>query len=192
MPSNSKFDLIYTLQSLPNINDTRETPALNDSTPLLEQTTSMNTKESEPLKTKPFKKKKANLEDEEYFTNPYAITTRTELGLMAEQFLGPIGKYIFFVFMIIYLFGDLAIFAVSVPATVLKTMGTISGLTREMTHSIYVAIFGLIVIPFSFFNFQKTKYLQIFTLVTRNVALASMILLCIIFISQGKVLIRQD
>jgi amino acid permease len=143
--------------------------------------------ETKPVKTKVSKKKKANLEDEEYFTNPYAITTRTELGLMAEQFLGPIGKYIFFVFMIIYLFGDLAIFAVSVPATILKATGTISGLTREVTHSIYVAIFGLIVIPFSFFNFQKTKYLQIFTLVTRNVALASMILLSIIFIGQGKV-----
>jgi amino acid permease len=105
---------------------------------------------------------------------------------MAEQFLGPVGKYIFYVFMIIYLFGDLAIFAVSVPATIIRATGTLPNVSRDWTHAIYVATFGAIVVPFSFANFQKTKYLQIFTLVTRNVALASMIILSIIFIAQGN------
>jgi hypothetical protein len=43
-----------------------------------------------------------------------------------------------------------------------------------------------VVVPFSFFNFQKTKYLQIFTLVTRNLAFCIMILLSIIFVLKGE------
>ncbi|KAL0481535.1 hypothetical protein AKO1_012338 [Acrasis kona] len=136
------------------------------------------------------KMQSTQLEDVEYEMNPYAITIRTELGLMAEQFLGPVGKALFYIVVIFYLFGDTAIFAVVVPKTVMKASGNFYGLSEGLTHALYVAIFGLVVVPFSFFNFQKTKYLQIFTLITRNVALLSMILLSIIHIveisSSGK------
>ena len=50
------------------------------------------------------------------------------------------------------------------------------------TYRMFVLLFGCVVVPFSFANFQKTKYLQIFTLFTRNLAFCIMILLSIIFV----------
>ncbi|KAL3202355.1 hypothetical protein MRX96_042520 [Rhipicephalus microplus] len=40
--------------------------------------------------------------------------------------------------------------------------------------------------PFTFFNMQKTKYLQIFTTLMRWIAFVSMILLCALALGQGK------
>jgi amino acid permease len=49
-----------------------------------------------------------------------------------------------------------------------------------------LACFTIIVVPFGFFSFQKTKYLQFFTMGTRNTALFMMIILGFIFIGQGN------
>ena len=57
---------------------------------------------------------------------------------------------------------------------------------QAATYRVYVGIFGAIVVPFSFFNFQKTKYLQMFTLFTRNLAFFIMILLSLIFVINGE------
>jgi hypothetical protein len=43
-------------------------------------------------------------------------------------------------------------------------------LTTDSAYYVYLAAFTLLVVPFCFFNFQKTKYLQFFTLGTRNTA----------------------
>ena len=50
----------------------------------------------------------------------FFISQRTELGLMSEIFLGPAGIYFFYFIMIVYLFGDLTIYAVSVPLTMVR------------------------------------------------------------------------
>ena len=105
---------------------------------------------------------------------------------MTEQFLGIIGKSAFYIVIIVYLFGDLAIYAVSVPTSLLKVTGPMFGLNPDSTYYIYLGIFSVIVVPFSFFNFQKTKYLQYATLATRNLAFFLMILLSLIFIIEGK------
>lgn len=110
---------------------------------------------------------------------------RTEIGKMTEQFLGIVGKSIFYIIIIVYLFGDLAIYAVSVPTSLLKVTGPMFGLSQMGTYYIYLGIFSCVVVPFSFFNFQKTKYLQYTTLATRNIAFFLMILLSLIFIIEG-------
>jgi len=125
-------------------------------------------------------------EELSYYQNPFAIDTRTEIGLLSSQFLGPVGKYMFYFIIWIYLFGDLAIYAVAVPSTLLKVTGALFGMSHMGTYRMFVALFGMVVVPFSFFNFQKTKYLQIFTLFTRNLAFCIMILLSIIFVFKGE------
>ncbi|KAF0972367.1 hypothetical protein FDP41_009270 [Naegleria fowleri] len=141
------------------------------------------------LTKKKKKKKKSELEDTpeliSYATNPFSILERTEIGKMTEQFLGIVGKSIFYIIIIVYLFGDLAIYAVSVPTSLLKVTGPMFGLSQMGTYYIYLGIFSCVVVPFSFFNFQKTKYLQYTTLATRNIAFFLMILLSLIFIIEG-------
>ena len=110
---------------------------------------------------------------------------------MTEQFLGVIGKSVFYVVIIVYLFGDLAIYAVSVPTSLLKVTGPMFGLDSKSTYYIYLGIFSCVVVPFSFFNFQKTKYLQYMTLATRNIAFFLMILLSLIFIIEGNASVKN-
>eukprot|EP01116_Phalansterium_solitarium_P021969 TRINITY_DN7068_c0_g1_i1.p1 TRINITY_DN7068_c0_g1~~TRINITY_DN7068_c0_g1_i1.p1 ORF type:complete len:486 (+),score=94.24 TRINITY_DN7068_c0_g1_i1:164-1621(+) len=125
----------------------------------------------------------------------FDITTRTEMGLMAELFLGRIGHKLFYVILVIYLYGDLAIYAVTVPlslATVVHNtpdhglqLGSLI-IPGDALYYVYVALFSATIVPFSFFSFQKTKYLQIATLATRNIALFMMIILSLIYIAQGN------
>ncbi len=69
-------------------------------------------------------------EELSYYQNPFAIDLRTEIGLLSSQFLGPVGKYVFYFIIWIYLFGDLAIYAVAVPSTLLKVVGPLFGFSH--------------------------------------------------------------
>lgn len=127
-------------------------------------------------------------EDEDiYETERFEITQRTEVALMADLFLGKYGKIIFYLILGVYLLGDLAIYAVSVPKSVMAVTGGFHVghryLSADDVYYFYVLIFAIVVVPFSMFNFQKTKYLQIGTLFCRNLAFFTMIILAIIAIS---------
>ncbi|KAL9642181.1 hypothetical protein ABK040_007184 [Willaertia magna] len=156
-------------------------PAPTISTPLV-----VNNENENKKKKKKKKKKKVDPEVVEYQADPFSILERTEIGKMTEQFLGIIGKILFYITLIIYLFGDLVIYAVSVPKSLRQVTGPVFGLTNEGTFYLYLGIFGLFVVPFCFFNFQKTKPLQYATLGTRNLALFLMIILSLVFIIQGN------
>eukprot|EP01114_Cavostelium_apophysatum_P014544 TRINITY_DN3801_c0_g1_i1.p1 TRINITY_DN3801_c0_g1~~TRINITY_DN3801_c0_g1_i1.p1 ORF type:complete len:510 (+),score=104.71 TRINITY_DN3801_c0_g1_i1:96-1625(+) len=120
----------------------------------------------------------------------FEITRRIEVGLMSELFLGPIGQKIFYVILVIYLYGDLAIYAVTIPSSLAKVTGgwTVGGhyLNSCSVYYIYLAIFAFGVIPMSCFNFQKTKILQYITLATRNFSLLTMIILSIYFVAKHQ------
>ncbi|EGG20844.1 pleckstrin domain-containing protein [Cavenderia fasciculata] len=122
--------------------------------------------------------------------NDFEIVQRTEVGFMAKLFLGDIGHKIFYVILIIYLFGDLAIYAATVPTSLATVTGGFSigsiHFTDDSVYYFYLVLFAMFVVPFSMFNFQKTKYLQIATLFTRNLAFFLMIILAIIYIAQGN------
>lgn len=62
----------------------------------------------------------------EYNENYFSIRKRIELGKLAEMFLGPVGKFLFYLVLVVYLYGDLAIYAVSVPTCLLQVTGPIS------------------------------------------------------------------
>ncbi|XP_055340503.1 transmembrane protein 104-like [Paramacrobiotus metropolitanus] len=135
----------------------------------------------------------------------FQIRKRIELGQMAGMFYRRIGIYLFYACMVIYLFGDLAIYATAVPKSLRDIActfvngssvfnmteddpcwATAENLSRRNAYRIFVAVFACTLGPFLFFNVQKTKYLQIVTSATRWVALIMMIILAIIWIAEGK------
>uniref|UniRef100_A0A6B2L2M3 Amino acid transporter transmembrane domain-containing protein n=1 Tax=Arcella intermedia TaxID=1963864 RepID=A0A6B2L2M3_9EUKA len=128
----------------------------------------------------------------------FYIKRRVEVSQMALLFLGEWGQRLFFLVMIIYLYGDLAIYAVSVPKSIYTATGdwlhpgnhslngTNTGHTDNSLYYIYLSIFSVVLVPFSFFDFQKTRYLQICTLVIRNVSLFGMIIIALIYDIKGE------
>jgi len=130
-------------------------------------------------------------EDGETIPNIFEIKQRVEMGLMSELFLGQIGQKLFYIILIIYLFGDLAIYAAAIPTSLSAVISEISigslKINNYNVYYVYLILFSTFIIPFSLFNFQKTKYLQLFTVGTRNIALISMIILGFIFIGQKDV-----
>jgi hypothetical protein len=124
---------------------------------------------------------------------------------MAEMFLGMAGQRAFYAVLVLYLFGDLSIYAVAgmsvvvplfvpwvlctflwlvvvcpisalfpVPRSLVAVTGGITlfgnALTEAETFTLYTIMFGMLVVPFAWFNLAKTKYLQYFTLLIRCAA----------------------
>lgn len=76
---------------------------------------------------------------------------------------------------------DLAIYAVSVATTLEKAVGT----SHQISYYSFLWGFIMLIGPFCFFTFQKTIYLQLFTMVMRNSAMGLMILLTVLDIANG-------
>ena len=114
----------------------------------------------------------------------HGIVHQLEMGALAELILGPVGKVVFYVVLIIYLYGDLSIYCVAVPSSLLAVTGplTFVHLSSTATYYLYWLIFGLVLVPLVFFNFQKTKLLQAATMIMRFLAFSLMIILPIIYI----------
>ena len=54
---------------------------------------------------------------------------------MAETLLGKAGRLFFYVVLLVYLYGDLAIYAVAVPQSVMKTLTPVCILPMEVPPS---------------------------------------------------------
>ncbi|CAI8024648.1 Transmembrane protein 104 [Geodia barretti] len=173
-------------------------------------------------------------------SDEYEIRKKYELGTMANMFYHPIGIVLYYVCICVYLYGDLAIYAVTIPKSMQQVLcserkierevvmassvsnatqingyftdvyyepesgsgsGSGSGSsvtyeTRHMcfgstaisdTHTYYIclAVTVLLLCPWTFFNLTRSKYLQLFTTILRNVAFVLMILLAIVDMAQG-------
>ncbi|XP_052265717.1 transmembrane protein 104-like isoform X2 [Dreissena polymorpha] len=144
-------------------------------------------------------------------SNPFEITERTELGQMAGMFFNRAGILFFNICIAIYLYGDLAIYGAAVPKTLRDISCTYnvptinssdcgnstvladsdpcwnsSHLTRMGMYRICVAGFFVLLGGFTFFNVQKTKYLQYLTSLSRWIAFGMMIVLAVIRISKKQ------
>lgn len=119
----------------------------------------------------------------------FHLDHKVEVGMMAEIFLGWIGQKLFYAILCVYLFGDLAIYAVYVPRSLVTVTGSFSlgswHISEQDAYYIFLALFTLATAPFCFFDFQKTKYMQITTMVCRNAAFAAMVIIAIVAIAQG-------
>ncbi|GAB1600663.1 transmembrane protein 104-like [Argonauta hians] len=128
----------------------------------------------------------------------YNITERVEMGHMASMFFGKVGVILFYVCMIIYLYGDLAIYGAAVPKSLRNLACTLnstndddacwpgSDISRKNAYRIFIVAFALVLGPFTFFNVQKTGALQIFTSVFRWAAFSIMVTLTLIRVSHGE------
>lgn len=113
-------------------------------------------------------------------TNRFYVTKRKfELNEMCYMFLGRIGKISYEVCTILYLFGGLwsygSVFAQSaashIPLPVSLVNGTLSWFTCDVyrdgsssctiLYLIYIAVFGLIVVPLTCLNLTEQKPLQV-------------------------------
>uniref|UniRef100_A0A8C0BCA3 Transmembrane protein 104 n=1 Tax=Buteo japonicus TaxID=224669 RepID=A0A8C0BCA3_9AVES len=139
--------------------------------------------------------------------NIFEITERVEMGQMASMFFNKVGVNLFYFCIIIYLYGDLAIYAAAVPVSLMQVTCQLSCKIKQQRklHDkqtclevnfqgelcltdkfILLAAFTLLLGPFTFFNVQKTKYLQIMTSLMRWIAFILMIILALIRISRGQ------
>nr|XP_019601164.1 PREDICTED: transmembrane protein 104 isoform X1 [Rhinolophus sinicus] len=139
--------------------------------------------------------------------NLFEITDRVEMGQMASMFFNKVGVNLFYFCIIIYLYGDLAIYAAAVPFSLMQVSCSAAGndscgveadarfndtdlcwgpLRRVDAYRIYLAVFTLLLGPFTFFDVQKTKYLQILTSLMRWIAFAVMIVLALVRIGRGR------
>ncbi|KAK1799287.1 hypothetical protein P4O66_007534 [Electrophorus voltai] len=187
---------------------------------------------SEQVETRPILSVRPTLVD--YFD----IMERVEMGQMASMFFNKVGVNMFYICIIVYLYGDLAIYAAAVPMSLMEVAcGNHSCSTgslkyndtescwgpvkrkdayrvflslclllthKEQAHNVKAmragaivspcpdkalvkkeAIFTLLLGPFTFFNAQKTKYLQILTSLMRWIAFSMMIILALIRIGKG-------
>lgn len=161
---------------------------------------------TEPSETKPL----LQTSSQEIFdrsVSDFEITERVELGQMATLFFNRVGIFLFYLCMVLYLYGDLAIYAAAVPKSLRNVICTYempvniscnktlsesdpcwqsSPITRLQAYRIMVGAFIVCLGPFTFFNVQKTKYLQMFTTVTRWLAFILMIVLAAIRLEKGK------
>jgi len=112
----------------------------------------------------------------------FEIEQKFEMGYMSELFLGSAGSTFFYAVLCLYLYGDLAIYAVSVATTLEKAAGA----SHQISYYSFLWGFIMFIGPFCFFNFQKTTYLQLFTMVMRNSAMVLMILLTVLDIANGN------
>ncbi|XXQ34340.1 Amino acid transporter transmembrane domain-containing protein [Plasmodiophora brassicae] len=101
------------------------------------------------------------------------MSGRSEITDMTATLLGKRQSFLCTVALIIYLYGDLSIYAVSVART-------LSAFFYPDGYQVCLAGFALAVGPFCFMTFSNTKPLQYATLLIRNVALALMISFAIV------------
>ncbi|XP_075435925.1 LOW QUALITY PROTEIN: transmembrane protein 104 [Ascaphus truei] len=137
--------------------------------------------------------------------DPFEIVERVEMGQMASLFFNKVGINLFYFCIIIYLYGDLAIYAAAVPISLVQvtcfsangSCGEHGGVRNDTepcwgsvrridAYRIYLAVFTLFLGPFTFFNVQKTKYLQIATSLMRWIAFSIMIVLALVRIGAGE------
>lgn len=108
----------------------------------------------------------------------FEIVKRTELGQMADMFFSRWGRVFFYAALILYLFGDAAIYCTFVPRSL---VGFFYGGNEPppWAFDAFLATFVALIVPFCFFDFQKTKVLQIGTLLIRNAAILTMVVLAL-------------
>lgn len=124
----------------------------------------------------------------------YLLDNKIELGEMAGLFFSDFGRILFYLCIAIYLYGDLSIYSAAVAKTFRDILCVANGtgnstsdsLDSEMcwtNHSLSrldvyrLALIGFLMLlgPFTFFNVQKTKYLQMCTVCFRWIAFSIMI-----------------
>lgn len=127
----------------------------------------------------------------------FRIAQKIEMAQMAEELLSTGGLIMFYLCVIIYLYGDLAIYATAVPKSLREITCPSSanktqpwdcrgGFNSTQVYRMYVIVFAACLGPFVFGNLQKTQLMQILTTAMRHVSFLLMILISIGGIVHGS------
>ncbi|CAI5515337.1 unnamed protein product [Closterium sp. Naga37s-1] len=106
---------------------------------------------------------------------PFEIVQRMEMAQMADMFFSDWGRIFFYIALILYLFGDAAIYCTFVPRSLVAFFFPDN--PPPWAFDAFLVLFVAVIVPFCFFDFQKTKPLQIVTMVIRNAAITTMIVI---------------
>lgn len=128
----------------------------------------------------------------------FLIRQKYEMSEMAGLFFSKLGQFFFYLAMILYLYGDLAIYDAAVPKSFRDTTCTyasanendtltdsdpcwtnVKSISRFNAYRIYVVVFNSTIGVLVFYNIQKTKLLQLLTTLMRWVAFITMISLAV-------------
>ncbi|XP_053670389.1 transmembrane protein 104 homolog [Anopheles nili] len=124
----------------------------------------------------------------------YSLSSKIELGEMANMFFGRTRRFLFYFCLAVYLYGDLSIYSAAVAKS-LRDVACAHNhranatddddgtehcwqngiLTRLDVYRLCLLVFVTVLGPFTFFNVQKTKYLQLLTVLFRWLAFTVMI-----------------
>jgi amino acid permease len=124
----------------------------------------------------------------------FDITQKVELSEMAYLVLGKIGVVMTYIFLTLYLFGDLAIYSTTVPKSLMNVLcespnttiitndlpcykDHLDDFSRLSVYRICVALFACFCFPMVIAGMTKTKYIQLATTVSRWTAFTLMICL---------------
>lgn len=126
----------------------------------------------------------------------YTLESKVEMAEMSSLYFSKLGRSLFFLVLVVYLFGDLAIYCATVAKSLVnivcdpltediannQTLQCFHNypLSRGSTYYAFIVLFVFLLGPFVFFNVHKTKYLQILTSVMRCAAFFIMIVLAIL------------
>ena len=129
----------------------------------------------------------------------YQITERVEVTYMGELLGSPRMRTFFSVMLMIYLYGDLAVYAVAIPTALSSVArlpfdhpvdsggdGSGGGLVDDddrLTYSVYLFCFACLTLPVAFLDFQKSAWLQYTTCAVRNSAFFTMVALMAVHIN---------
>lgn len=127
----------------------------------------------------------------------FDLSRKMELAQMAHLLFNHHGMIAFYTCVVVYLYGDLAIYAVAVPKSLreivcprpdptLTVWQCSESVNSSDLYRFFVVAFGVILGSFSFGNVQKTQTLQLITTVIRHASFGLMILLASIGIAQGE------
>jgi amino acid permease len=123
---------------------------------------------------------------------------------MAAMFFTRNGLNLFYMCIALYLYGDLAIYAAAISKSLRDMICTYDNCTksalegldpcwdshpyfdRSAVYRLLIVVVATLLGPFTFFNVQKTKYLQVFTSLLRWLSFTSMIVLSFIAIFDGR------
>ncbi|RNA19958.1 transmembrane protein -like [Brachionus plicatilis] len=137
--------------------------------------------------------------------NLFAIRKKYEMAEMASVFFSKTGQFFFYIAMILYLYGDLAIYDAAVPKSLRDTTCTyrpdnnnqtlteddlcwssLPSINRMNAYRLYVLLFNFTIGILVFYNVEKTKLLQLLTTIMRWAAFITMIALAAIKINDNS------
>ncbi|KAE9022795.1 Transmembrane protein [Phytophthora rubi] len=126
----------------------------------------------------------------------FDLSKKMELAEMAELLFNHRGIVAFYACITVYLYGDLAIYAVAVPKSLREIIcprPSADAIVWECSdkfnssdlYRLFVVLFGLLLGPFTFGHVHKTRTLQLVSTVIRHASFGLMIVLAVIGIARG-------